>query len=297
MKCPKGCKRGIGIKRKNLTEHAEICPLEEVRCPFYDAGCEALILREALDAHLETSTQQHLMKVMTAYSKLKLEHDNLKTEHSKLREDHQQSMKMVSLAFAKPIKLTEENNTFTFILSSSEGWVSPIFYILGKYKMCIKYKEQERACLLLLKGEHDDNLEWPINLTYELIVGYVNTNQPISKSVIGKAWRAMTQEFHFNLCGNSSDLSRVTLDESSRELSEIRLPKFDENIIYMNVTLMYHVGVAERLPRSNKASVQAEMSSTLEAAQGSFRTHCPRCHLGFGVKKLSFCPFCGARVN
>ena len=61
-------RRGTGIKHKNLAEHAEICQLEEVCCPFYDAGCETLILREALDVHLESSTQQHLMKVMTAYS-------------------------------------------------------------------------------------------------------------------------------------------------------------------------------------------------------------------------------------
>ena len=42
--------------------------------------------------------------------------------------------------------------------------------------MCIKHKKQQRACLLLLKGEHDDNLEWPIDLPYELEIGHVNTS-------------------------------------------------------------------------------------------------------------------------
>ena len=170
--------------------------------------------------------------------------------------------------------------------------------------MCIKHKQQERACLLLLKGEHDDNLEWPINLTYKLVIGYGNSSQ--SSSISGNAlptfesFRALRQEFHFNLYGYTSDLSRVTLDESSRELFEIGLPTvvFKENIIYVNVTLKYirtHIRVGQQHPHSNEAPVQAEMSSTLEVAQNSFRKHCLHCQTVLQCSS-NFCPICGGRL-
>ena len=68
VKCPRGCTQSSEIKRKDLKKHAEVCPLEEVQCPFSEAGCDASILRKDLSAHIEMSGQQHLMKMMTAYT-------------------------------------------------------------------------------------------------------------------------------------------------------------------------------------------------------------------------------------
>ena len=87
-----------GIKRKDLAKHAEICPLEMVQHgPFLEAECGARILRRDIDAHMESNTQKHLMKMMMAYSKLKveyikldiaIEHGKLEHEHSKLKIEH-----------------------------------------------------------------------------------------------------------------------------------------------------------------------------------------------------------------
>ena len=99
VKCPRGCVLPNGIKRKDLAKHAKICPLEMVQCPFIEAGCTTRILRKDLDAHMESNTQQHLMKMMTAYSKL--------------------SSQVANQTFIEPVKLTDDNNSFAFNITLS----------------------------------------------------------------------------------------------------------------------------------------------------------------------------------
>ena len=158
MNCPRGCTQCGGIKRKELAEHAEICPLEKVQCPFNEAGCDARVLRKDLDAHMESSTQQHLMVMMTAYGKLKSEHIKLNSEHSKLKDDFKQlSSKMAGLTLAEPVKLTELEMTdsFSFTITSTEGWISPPFCILDTCTLYIKHKEGGAASLMLQKVNSD----------------------------------------------------------------------------------------------------------------------------------------------
>ena len=87
---PRGCILTEGIKRKDLAKHTEICPFETVQCPFSEAGCNSRGLRRDLGTHMESNTQQHMMKMMTAYSKLKIEHAKLHSEHNKLKDDFKQ---------------------------------------------------------------------------------------------------------------------------------------------------------------------------------------------------------------
>ena len=164
MRCPKGCAPQNLIKRKDLAHHAKVCPLEQVHCTFRDVGCNEVVARKDLNSHLESNLQMHLTRMMTSYSKLKSEHDELKEECRKL------ASQVETLTLAEPVKLTDENDTFSFTLTLSDGWISPPFYVLGGYKFCIKHKMGAIASLLLLKGEFDDKLEWPIDLNYKLEV-------------------------------------------------------------------------------------------------------------------------------
>ena len=154
VKCPRGCVLPNGIKRKDLAKHAEICPLEMVQCPFSEASCGTRVLRKDLSAHMELNTQQHLMKMMTAYSKLKIEHDEL----------------VANQTLTEPVKLTDAygNSSFTFNITLSRGWTSPPFSVLDGYTFSIKHKEGKKASLMLLKGKNDDWLEWPMNLPYKI---------------------------------------------------------------------------------------------------------------------------------
>ena len=156
--CPRGCTLYGGIKQKDLAKHTEICPLETVHCPFNEAGCDIRVLWKDLDAHMESSTQQHLMVMMTAYGKLKSEHIRLNSEHSKLKDDFKQlSSKMAGLALVEPVKLTvsPNNNSFSFTITSTEGWISPPFSIQDNCIFYVKHKE-ERAASLMLHKENSD---------------------------------------------------------------------------------------------------------------------------------------------
>ena len=73
VNCPRGCDKGDLIKRKDLAHHAQVCPLEQVPCTFREAGCDVMVLRKDLSVHLESSVQEHLMKMMTSHMELKEE--------------------------------------------------------------------------------------------------------------------------------------------------------------------------------------------------------------------------------
>jgi TNF receptor-associated factor 4 len=170
VKCPRGCTQSDEIKRKNLKKHAEVCPLEEAQCPFSEAGCVASVLRKDLNVHMESNAQQHLTKLMKAYSKLKIEHDKLSSQVAKQ-------------TFIEPVRLTVGNSSFAFSITSSRGWSSPPFSVLDGYTFSIKHKEEKKASLMLLKGEYDDWLEWPMNLPYTLEIGMQKTTTQGKRSM------------------------------------------------------------------------------------------------------------------
>ncbi|MCG8620582.1 MAG: hypothetical protein MJE68_01105, partial [Proteobacteria bacterium] len=51
----------------------------------------------------------------------------------------------------EPVKLTDDNNRFSFIITSPKGWISPPFCALGDYKFCIKHKKGKVANLVPFK--------------------------------------------------------------------------------------------------------------------------------------------------
>ncbi len=64
VSCPNNCGHEK-IQRKNLADHQKVCPLEPVKCPFFEAGCTEMILRKDLAAHKASNTEHHLELVMT----------------------------------------------------------------------------------------------------------------------------------------------------------------------------------------------------------------------------------------
>ena len=197
MKCPRGCVLPNGIKRKDLAKHAKICPLEMVQCPFLEAGCTTRILRKDLDAHMESNTQQHLMKMMTAYSKL--------------------SSQVANQTFIEPVKLTDDNNSFAFNITLSRGWTSSPFSVLDGYTFNITHKEGKKASLMLLKGKNDDQLKWPMNLQYKL---EMLISKPRRTTAQGR--RVMTTQRQVCTVKLSNNLERVT-SVCSKEIADINL--------------------------------------------------------------------------
>ena len=69
LPCPKGCP--AVVKRADLKAHKNECPLEEVACPYSEAGCDDTLLRKDVDGHLKQNCNQHLMMIAHPFLQLK----------------------------------------------------------------------------------------------------------------------------------------------------------------------------------------------------------------------------------
>ncbi len=183
VSCPNNC--GDEIQRKNLADHQKVCPLEPVKCPFFEAGCTKMILPKDLAAHKASNTEHHLELVMTETVTLKQEAKTTKDQLQQL------SLKFDGLAFCvtkqlgtidwnplhtqaaiKNIKSSLE--TMTTMLAPGTRYYLPLvkeseniarsasFYIKPGYKMYVVISDSDNFWVFLLKGEHDHQLEWPM---------------------------------------------------------------------------------------------------------------------------------------
>ncbi|XP_064389747.1 TNF receptor-associated factor 5-like [Halichondria panicea] len=78
LACPNRCHQKV--KRKDIDEHRNKCPLEEVDCSFSEAGCEVRLPRKHLENHERTSIQSHLRLTMATTAAVKRENKELKRD-------------------------------------------------------------------------------------------------------------------------------------------------------------------------------------------------------------------------
>ncbi len=62
--CPNNCGHEK-IQCWFLADHNKVCPLEPVKCPFFEAGCAKMILWKDLAAHKASNTEHHLELMIT----------------------------------------------------------------------------------------------------------------------------------------------------------------------------------------------------------------------------------------
>ena len=72
LPCPNECGVGV-VKRCQFEQHQNECPLEVIDCDFSFAGCASRMKRKDKEVHMEESTQNHLMMVVTFTAKLSQE--------------------------------------------------------------------------------------------------------------------------------------------------------------------------------------------------------------------------------
>jgi hypothetical protein len=192
---------------------------------------------------MESNTQQHLMKMMTAYSQLKIELSNLKIELTKPHKEHdKQSSQVANLTLVEPVKLTDDNSSFTFNITSSQGWTSPPFSVLDGYTFSIAHREDKTASLMLLKGKYDDHFKWPMNLPYKL---EIRIQEPHKMTVQGR--RALTTPRQIiRTVQLSDDLERVST-ACSKETVGIDLPE-RELLNYVVVVRLVPVDLSPQVP-------------------------------------------------
>ena len=85
LECPNECEEEKAIKRKDMGNHLEECPLQPVDCPFQEVGCTTHVVRKDLQGHIDSSDHHHLMLMMTAFKEIKKENAQLKEENRNIR--------------------------------------------------------------------------------------------------------------------------------------------------------------------------------------------------------------------
>ncbi len=239
LDCPNNCGHDK-IQRKDLPNHQKECPLEPVKCPFFEAGCKQEIPRKELAVHKASNTENHLELMMISFvntqrqlktvalvakatqnqyeeaiQKYRITHQKLdevtqkaKTTQDQLEEAQgtvkhtqdqlkatQDELKQLSLSFnglalcatkqllLNPEKITDIINIKTALealttmlkkskqyclplVSTAEGVKrTPVFYIHPGYKLFVA------DAVYLLKGEHDEKIQWPmVKMNIELKV-------------------------------------------------------------------------------------------------------------------------------
>ncbi len=194
---PIACSNNCGhekIQRKKLAGHQKVCPLEPVKCPFFEAGCREMIPRKDLAAHKASNTEHHLELVMTETVTIKQKANKLEQEvkhekeaANKTKDQLQHlSLKFDALTFCidtyprntsaalEAIKSSLETMTtmlepshtryyLTIVRQMQYGTArSASFYIKPGYKMYVNIDGHDNCTVYLEKGEHDHQLEWPM---------------------------------------------------------------------------------------------------------------------------------------
>ena len=202
LACPNRC-GSKDIKRKDMDSHRSRCPQEPVECPFAEAGCTDGVVRSQLENHMTSSLQQHLMLVMKDSKETKRElqaklakaEEKLSDTEAKLRETEQrqdETLSKLSVAISHIFmsnSLVKNGDSvafrmpnFSYYRCSRKLWHSPPFYYREGYKMCLAVNASgvgEGAgthvslSLLLLRGEYDDELQFPISLKSTWIHKYL----------------------------------------------------------------------------------------------------------------------------
>ena len=57
--CPNGCEMGV-VPKEGIDAHQQICPLELVRCEYFNVGCVVKVTRRELQDHYKQNVSEHL---------------------------------------------------------------------------------------------------------------------------------------------------------------------------------------------------------------------------------------------
>ena len=194
LPCPNHCKFR-DIKRKNMENHRSKCPQEPVECPFAEAGCRSHLRRHQLEDHMTSSQQQHLMMVMKDYKETKGELQEIKQKLQKTEHKLDEALTRLSATedyITTSNNLAKNGNSIKMLMSnfseyhcSGKVWHSPPFYYREGYKMCLAVYANGvgegagtyvSVSLVLLRGCYDDQLEWPIPYTEDILRYVVNVS-------------------------------------------------------------------------------------------------------------------------
>ena len=196
--CPNSCEVG-SVERCNMEQHRSECSLEPVACEMKEFGCSVVVPRKELARHMRESELQHLTAMTMLNLRLTRQLQQESTERDKKIEILQQKMAKMQDEQLAELKadvkkidhatshiLEHEGqfcslcDAFTFTQYSSrkcsdQSVYSDPFYSHHhgyKFELKIAYYDSSYndigASLYLMKGEYDDQLDWPVKVKVQL---------------------------------------------------------------------------------------------------------------------------------
>ena len=141
--------------------------------------------------------------------------------------------------------------------STGNVWHSPSFYYKDGYKMCLAvYPSELRTTkvsnvtlfLLLIKGEYDSDLKWPIQSNFELSVSIIEQQAPVSKEVLMPSSPSAKVKF-CSKCAKLDSFHRPPAqNEEKREVQSLGSFKIrndvevvgDSIVLFVRVTMHQH---------------------------------------------------------
>ena len=163
VECPNKCSVE-NLKRNQFESHLEEqCPLQVIQCPFTSAGCTVHLPRREMEEHEHIAVYQHLRMMMSLLNS-KQKHEPLTPSLTTSDSQYLFSLPPMEFTITDFLKMKDSNTE----------WLSPTFYTHPHgYKVClvvypngIEYGKGSHVSVFvgLLKGEHDDQLGWPLEL-------------------------------------------------------------------------------------------------------------------------------------
>ena len=92
VKCPNKCGEKA-IKRGDISDHREKCPLESLDCPFKNVGCTSTIARRDMEGHCQTNMQTHLLMMMKSHDEVLRKNTELVHKNQELERQSQSVMR------------------------------------------------------------------------------------------------------------------------------------------------------------------------------------------------------------
>ena len=164
IECPNAPQCTVTLPRENTYKHICSCQYETVSCKYKPFGCTAKPLRKDLQAH-ESDDKIHLHSTMNTVLRLT-------NEISLLRSQLTTNTKRPAISYVfKVTSFSQKKN------NNTEFYSTPFFTHPQGYKLTFNvdangYDEYHISVyVFLMKGEYDDDLEFPFKgtITFELL--------------------------------------------------------------------------------------------------------------------------------
>ena len=264
--CPNMCEVG-SVERCNMEQHLSVCPLEPVACEMKEFGCSVVVPRKELARHMRESELRHLtaMTVMNLRLTRQLQQDSterdrkiaqLQQEVAELQTETKRELNELK-GHIQEVQHTAQHiehhtaggtcsgceiitfTQYSKLKASDEIVDSDPFYSHRhgyKFKMRIRYYSLPQNAvgtfLYLMKGEHDDELPWPLTVKVTLkLLNQAGDHHHMEKTMRIK-WKK-------DRCHTSSSLIMMM------RYPDLEMRSNDVRYIMHNDCLKFRIGISD----------------------------------------------------